>query len=79
MRLKHSMRSMVGFMPIVEAEAGEYLLGGRMIYDGPVFERFFDALYVMNEWIKSNQDIGRSVKLGRVESFKGMVSVLTRE
>jgi hypothetical protein len=53
MRLKHSKRFMKGFMPIVEAVEGHYLLGGRMVDGGAVFERFSDdALYVMNESIK---------------------------
>lgn len=45
MELKHSMRHMVGFMPVIEADNG-YLLGGRRVYDGPVFERFNEALSV---------------------------------
>jgi hypothetical protein len=44
-----------------------------------VFDRFCDALYVMNEWIKSNQLADGAVKVGRVEPFEGMVSDLTRE
>ena len=66
-------------MPIVEAEEGHYLIGARMVQDEPVFDRFCDALYTMNEWIKLNQEVGRPMKLGRVEPFEGMVSVLTRE
>ena len=64
MRLKHSMRHMIGFRPVIEANKG-YLLGGRMVYDGPVFERFSEALSVMNAWIQLEQETGRSVKLGR--------------
>ena len=79
MRLKHSKQFMRGFRPVVEAVEGHYLLGGRMVNDGPVFDRFCDALSVMNEWIKSNQQADRAVKMGRVEPFAGMVSVLTRE
>jgi hypothetical protein len=79
MRLKHSTRFMKGFKPIVEAVEGHYLFGGRTVHDGQVFERFCDALYVMNEWIKSNQQTGCPVKVGRVEPFEGMVSVLSRE
>jgi hypothetical protein len=52
---------------------GDCLLGGRTIQDGPVFDRFCDALYVMNEWIRMDQAAGRLVKLGRVEPFEGMV------
>ena len=33
----------------------------------------------MNEWIMMDQKAGRLVKMGRVEPFDGMVSVLTRE
>ena len=51
MRLKHSKQFMRGFRPVVEAVEGHYLLGGRMVNDGPVFDRFCDALSVMNEWI----------------------------
>lgn len=79
MRLKHSKQFMKGFRPVVEAVEGQYLLGGRMVNDGPVFDRFCDALYVMNEWIKSNQQADRAVKMGRVEPFEGMVGILTRE
>ena len=79
MRLKHSMQFKKGFRPIVEAMEGHYLLGGRMVQHGPVFEQFCDALYVMNEWIKSNQQADRAVRMGRVEPFEGMVSVMTRE
>ena len=32
----------------------------------------------MNEWIKLNQQADRAVRLGKVEPFEGMVSVLTR-
>jgi hypothetical protein len=59
-----------------KAVDGHYLHGGRTIQDGPVFDRFCDALYVMNEWINSNQLADRAVKVGRVEPFEGMVSVL---
>ena len=33
------MRFMVGSWPVIEADKG-YLLSGRMVDDGPVFERF---------------------------------------
>ncbi len=78
MRLKHSMRHMVGFMPVIEADEEVYLLGGRKVHNGPVFERFSEALWVMNAWIQLEQQTGRSVKVGRVEPFEGMVSVLER-
>jgi hypothetical protein len=70
---------MKGFKPVVEAVEGHYLFGGRTVQDGPVFERFCDALYVMSEWIKSNQLADRAVKVGRVEPFEGMVSIVTQE
>jgi hypothetical protein len=72
------MRFKKGFMPIVEAVEGYYLLGGRMVQAGPVFDRFCDALYVMNEWITLNQQADRAVKVGRVEPFEGMVGVVIR-
>ena len=72
MRLKHTTRYKEGFMPIVEAAEG-HLIGGRPLYDGPVYDRFFDALYVMNRWIEDNLEAQRAVKLGKVVSFKGMV------
>lgn len=75
MELKHSMRHMVGFMPVIEADNG-YLLGGRRVYDGPVFERFNEALSVMNAWIQLEGEIGRSIKMSWVKPFEGMVSVL---
>jgi hypothetical protein len=55
MRLRHSTRFMAGFRPVVEAVDGHYLLGGRAVQDGAVFERFCDALCCMNAWIISNQ------------------------
>ena len=61
-------------MPIVEADEGEYLLGGQGVYDGAVFERFFDALHCMNEMIEDNVVANRRVKLGKVVQFRGMVS-----
>lgn len=56
---------MKGFRSVVEAVKGHSLFGGRMVEDGPVFERFGDALYVMNEWIRIDQEAGCLVKLGR--------------
>jgi hypothetical protein len=46
------MKFVDGYMPIVEAVKGEYLLGCRGVSDGAVFEWFFDALYVLNEEMK---------------------------
>jgi hypothetical protein len=34
-------------VPVVEAAEG-HLIGGRKVHDGPVFERFSDALYVIS-------------------------------
>ena len=72
MGLKHMRRYKEGFMPIVEAGEG-HLLGGRPVYDGPVYDRFFDALYVMNGWITDNIAAQRAVQIGKVVSFMGMV------
>ena len=58
------MRHVVGFMPVTEADEGVYLLGGRKVHNGPVFERFGQALSVMNAWIQLEQETGRSVKSG---------------
>lgn len=76
MPLKHTTKYMDGFMPVIEAVEGEYLLGGRMVCNGPVFERVFDALYVMNAWIDQEIACHRSVKLGKVVQFRGMVSTM---
>ncbi len=73
MPIKFVDKHMVGFMPVVEASEG-YLLGGRMVCDGPVFERFFDALKVMNAWIEQELACDRKVKLGKVVLFEGMAS-----
>jgi len=70
MPVKFVDRHKVGWMPIVEASEG-YLLGGRKVCDGPVFERFFDALKVMNAWIEQNLACSRKVKLGRSYSSRG--------
>jgi hypothetical protein len=40
-------RYKAGFQVIVEANEG-FLLGGRTVSDGPVFDRFFDA-FVLHE------------------------------
>lgn len=63
----------VGFAVIVEAEDG-FLLGGRTIDSKPVVDTFFDALGYMNEGIEENVKANRSVKLGKVVTFRGMVS-----
>ena len=60
-------------MPILQADEG-HLLGGRMVEDGPVFDKLFEALYYMNGVIDENVKTRRSVKLGKVVLFKGMVS-----
>jgi hypothetical protein len=66
-------RYTTGFAVIVEANEG-FLLGGRTVSDGPVFDRFFDALGYMNAVIDSNLKAKRSVRLGKVVEFEGMVS-----
>ncbi len=76
MTLKHTMKHMEGYMPVVEAADEGCLLGGRKIDSGPVFERFFDALYVMNSWIEQDIACHRSVKVGKVVEFKGTVSCM---
>lgn len=38
----------------------------------PVFERFNEALLVMNAWIQLEKETGRCVKVGRVGPFEGM-------
>jgi hypothetical protein len=63
----------VGWTAIVEADQG-HLLGGRMIEDGPVFDTLFHALSFMTVVIDENVRARRSVKLGKVVLFKGMVS-----
>ena len=63
----------VGWTTIVEADEG-HLLGGRMVEDGPVFDTFFHALTYMNVVIEENVKACRSVRLGKVVPFKGMVS-----
>ena len=59
MPLKHSTRFMVGFRPIIEANKS-YLLGGRMVDDGPVFKRFGEALSYFNAVIALNVEAGRA-------------------
>lgn len=74
MPLKHIRRYKAGFMPVVEAEEGEYLLGGQGVYDGAVFDGFFDALHCMSEMMQENLSANRRVKLGKVVPFRGLVS-----
>ena len=45
-----------------------------MIEDGPVFDTLFHALSYMNVVIDENVKARRSVKLGKVVPFEGMVS-----
>lgn len=40
---------------------------------GPVFDTFFDALGYMNDVIAANVEADRTVKLGKVLPFRGMV------
>ena len=71
--MKFVDRHKVGWQAVIEAEEG-HLLGGRMVDSGPVFDKFFDALYYMNVVIDENEKANRSVRLGKVVLFKGMVS-----
>ena len=64
---------MVGWMPVVEEETG-YLLGGRTVSDGAVFDKLLDALACMAVVIDLNVQANRDVKLGKVVWFEGMVS-----
>jgi hypothetical protein len=73
MPIKRVMKYIDGYMPVIQAVEGEYLLGGRGVSDGAVFEKFSDALYVMNEKMKSNLECGRRVMLGAVVPYRGMV------
>ena len=73
MPVKFVNKHMIGWKAIIEADQG-HLLGGRMVDDGPVFDTFFHALSYMNVVIDENVQARRSVKLGKVVLFKGMVS-----
>ena len=46
MPVKHSMGIIINFRPVIKAEQ-DYLVGGRMVDDGPVFNRFCEALYYL--------------------------------
>jgi hypothetical protein len=48
-----------GFEVIIEAVEGEYLLGGRQVDDGAVFDTFDDALMWMNEILEANLEANR--------------------
>lgn len=73
MRAKFVDKFKVGWQAIIEAESG-HRLGGRMVDTGPVFDTLFHALTYMNVVIEENEKANRSVKLGKVVPFKGMVS-----
>ena len=51
-----------------------HLLGGRMVEDGPSIRYVFHALSYMNVVIEENVKASRSVSLGKVVPFKGMVA-----
>ena len=76
MPVKFVNKFKIGWTAIIEADEG-HLLGGRMVESGPVFDRFFEALYYMNIVIEENEKARRSVKLGKVVLFEGMVSCFT--
>ena len=78
MEFKSVERYKESYMPIVEADEGHCLIGGAKIHDGPVFDNYSDALYVMHGWILNNLRAKRSVKSGKVVPFKGMVDCLAR-
>jgi hypothetical protein len=63
----------VGFMPILEAEEG-FLLCGRTVSDGAVFDGFHEALACMNAELDDNRKAFRKVKVAKVVEFSGMVS-----
>jgi hypothetical protein len=63
----------VGFRVIVEARKG-FLLGGRAISDNVVCDTFFEALAYMTAVIEANVNTDRSVRVGKVLEFRGMVS-----
>ena len=48
MEFKSVERYKESYMPIVEADEGHCLIGGAKIHDGPVFDNYSDALYVMH-------------------------------
>ena len=61
------------FTVIIEADEG-FLLGGRTVDEGVVFDTFSDALNHMNAVIEDNVLAYRKVRLGAVVEFKGLVS-----
>ena len=73
MAVKFVNKFTVGWQAIVEADDG-YLLGGRTIVHGPIWDTFFAALSHMNGVIARNVQANRSVKLGKVVPFRGLVS-----
>ena len=58
---------------VIEADHG-HLLGGRMVDTGPVFDTLVHALTYMNVVIDENVKANRSVKVGKVVPFEGMLS-----
>jgi hypothetical protein len=73
MAVKFVDKFKVGWQAVIEAEEG-HLLGGRMVDSGPVFDTLFRALTHMNVVIDENEKANRSVRLGKVVPFEGMVS-----
>lgn len=73
MAVKFVEKFKVGWQAVIEAEEG-HLLGGRMVDSGPVFDTLYQALTYMNVVIEETEKANRSVTLGKVVLFKGMVS-----
>lgn len=73
MAVKFVDKLKIGWQAIIEADSG-HLLGGRMVDSGPVFDTLFHALTYMNVVIDENEKANRSVKVGKVVPFEGMVS-----
>ena len=73
MAVKFVDRHKVGWQAVIEADDG-HLIGGRMVDSGPVFDTFFQALTYMNVVMEENITACRSVRLGKVVPFEGIVS-----
>jgi hypothetical protein len=69
---------MTGFMSVLEAEEG-FLLCGRTVSDGAVFDHFHEALSCMNTELEDNRLAFRKVKVAKVLEFEGMVSCWVNE
>jgi hypothetical protein len=74
MPIRFGNRYKTGFQVIIEAEDGHFLLGGRQVDSGAVYDRFADALVCMTASLESNLKADRRVNVGKVMPFEGMVS-----